>query len=31
VAPGTSCRTQIGDFEGYDRPAHPVELLARAL
>ncbi|MFA9417609.1 FAD-binding and (Fe-S)-binding domain-containing protein [Natrinema sp. HArc-T2] len=31
VAPGTSCRTQIGDFEGYDRPTHPVELLARAL
>ncbi len=31
VAPGTSCRTQIGDFEGYDRPAHPVELLARGL
>ncbi|WP_137288401.1 FAD-binding and (Fe-S)-binding domain-containing protein [Natronorubrum halophilum] len=31
VAPGTSCRTQIGDFEGYDRPPHPVELLARAL
>ncbi|QLK26218.1 FAD-binding protein [Natrinema zhouii] len=31
VAPGTSCRTQIGDFEGYDQPAHPVELLARGL
>ncbi|WP_254524105.1 FAD-binding and (Fe-S)-binding domain-containing protein [Natrinema caseinilyticum] len=31
VAPGTSCRTQIGDFEGYDRPDHPVELLARAV
>ncbi|MDF9746076.1 FAD-binding and (Fe-S)-binding domain-containing protein [Natrinema salsiterrestre] len=31
VAPGTSCRTQIGDFEGHDRPAHPVELLARGL
>jgi len=31
VAPGTSCRTQIGDFEGYDRPTHPIELLARAL
>ncbi|QCS42455.1 FAD-binding and (Fe-S)-binding domain-containing protein [Natrinema versiforme] len=31
VAPGTSCRTQVGDFEGYDRPAHPVELLARGL
>ncbi|QLG48204.1 FAD-binding and (Fe-S)-binding domain-containing protein [Natrinema halophilum] len=31
VAPGTSCRTQIGDFEGYERPAHPVELLAGGL
>ncbi|RZV08365.1 FAD/FMN-containing dehydrogenase [Natrinema hispanicum] len=31
VAPGTSCRTQIGDFEGYDRPTHPVEMLAHAL
>ncbi len=31
AAPGTSCRTQVGDFEGYDRPAHPVELLARGL
>ncbi|QSW99396.1 FAD-binding and (Fe-S)-binding domain-containing protein [Haloterrigena alkaliphila] len=31
VAPGTSCRTQIGDFEGYDRPVHPIELLAEAL
>ncbi|TYL39376.1 FAD-binding oxidoreductase [Natronococcus pandeyae] len=31
VAPGTSCRTQIGDLEGYDRPTHPVELLARAI
>ena len=31
VAPGTSCRTQIGDFEGHDRPTHPVEVLARAL
>jgi FAD/FMN-containing dehydrogenase/Fe-S oxidoreductase len=31
VAPGTSCRTQIGDFDGRDRPAHPVEVLARDL
>ncbi|MFC4438395.1 MULTISPECIES: FAD-binding and (Fe-S)-binding domain-containing protein [Natrialbaceae] len=31
VAPGTSCRTQIGDLEGYDRPTHPVELLERGL
>ncbi|AEH35350.1 FAD-binding and (Fe-S)-binding domain-containing protein [Halopiger xanaduensis] len=31
VAPGTSCRTQIGDFDGYERPPHPVELLARGL
>ncbi|WP_265112007.1 FAD-binding and (Fe-S)-binding domain-containing protein [Halosolutus halophilus] len=31
VAPGTSCRTQIGDFDGYDRPPHPIEVLARDL
>ncbi|WP_435551352.1 FAD-binding and (Fe-S)-binding domain-containing protein [Natrinema sp. CGMCC1.2065] len=31
AAPGTSCRTQVGDLEGYDRPVHPVELLARGL
>ncbi|WP_306059597.1 FAD-binding and (Fe-S)-binding domain-containing protein [Natronococcus wangiae] len=31
VAPGTSCRTQIGDFDAYDRPTHPVELLAQGL
>ncbi|WP_247001332.1 FAD-binding and (Fe-S)-binding domain-containing protein [Halosolutus gelatinilyticus] len=31
VAPGTSCRTQIGDFEGYERPDHPVEVLAQGL
>jgi FAD/FMN-containing dehydrogenase/Fe-S oxidoreductase len=31
AAPGTSCRTQIGDFENHDRPTHPVELLARGL
>ncbi|APW98362.1 FAD-binding oxidoreductase [Halobiforma lacisalsi AJ5] len=31
VAPGVSCRTQIGDFEGRSRPEHPVEALARAL
>jgi FAD/FMN-containing dehydrogenase/Fe-S oxidoreductase len=31
VAPGTSCRTQIGDFDGGDRPTHPVEVLARDL
>jgi Fe-S oxidoreductase len=30
VAPGTSCRTQVGDHEG-EQPAHPVELLAAAL
>ncbi|RQH00068.1 FAD-binding and (Fe-S)-binding domain-containing protein [Natrarchaeobius oligotrophus] len=31
VAPGVSCRTQVGDFDGYDRPDHPIEALARAL
>ncbi len=31
VAPGASCRTQVGDFEGYDRPPHPIEALADAL
>ncbi|OIB59316.1 FAD-binding and (Fe-S)-binding domain-containing protein [Natrialba sp. SSL1] len=31
AAPGTSCRTQIGDFEDTERPSHPIELLARAL
>ncbi|MEY7848097.1 FAD-binding and (Fe-S)-binding domain-containing protein [Natrarchaeobius sp. A-rgal3] len=31
VAPGVSCRTQIGDFEGYDRPIHPIELVDSAL
>jgi Fe-S oxidoreductase len=32
VAPGASCRTQLGDREGADgEPPHPVELLAEAL
>ncbi len=31
VAPGTSCRTQVGDFDGCDRPRHPLEVLAAAL
>ncbi|WIV67690.1 FAD-binding and (Fe-S)-binding domain-containing protein [Natrialbaceae archaeon AArc-T1-2] len=31
VAPGVSCRTQIGDFESYERPRHPIEALADAL
>ena len=31
VAPGTSCRTQIEDFGPYERPAHPVEVVAEAL
>ncbi|WP_254768501.1 FAD-binding and (Fe-S)-binding domain-containing protein [Salinilacihabitans rarus] len=31
VAPGASCRTQIGDFDGRDRPPHPVEAVAAAL
>jgi FAD/FMN-containing dehydrogenase/Fe-S oxidoreductase len=31
VAPGESCRTQLGDREGAERPPHPVEKLAEAL
>jgi Fe-S oxidoreductase len=31
VAPGASCRTQLGDREGADRPPHPVEKLREAL
>ncbi len=31
VAPGASCRTQLGDRAGAEQPAHPVEKLAEAL
>ncbi|QCJ45609.1 FAD-binding and (Fe-S)-binding domain-containing protein [Haloprofundus sp. MHR1] len=31
VAPGASCRTQLGDREDAREPAHPVELVAAAL
>ncbi|MFB6308115.1 MAG: 4Fe-4S dicluster domain-containing protein, partial [Haloarculaceae archaeon] len=31
VAPGASCRTQLGDRPGYGTPPHPVEALAEAL
>jgi Fe-S oxidoreductase len=32
VAPGASCRSQLGDREGTDRePPHPVEKVAEAL
>jgi FAD/FMN-containing dehydrogenase/Fe-S oxidoreductase len=31
VAPGASCRTQLGDRPGGERPPHPVEKLAAAL
>ncbi|NHN48502.1 FAD-binding protein [Halostella sp. JP-L12] len=31
VAPGASCRTQLGDREGESRPPHPVEKLDDAL
>ncbi|ARS90841.1 FAD-binding and (Fe-S)-binding domain-containing protein [Natrarchaeobaculum aegyptiacum] len=31
VATGTSCRTQIGDFDGFDDPLHPVEALVAVL
>ena len=31
VAPGTSCRTQLGERPGHDHPPHPIEKLADAL
>ncbi len=31
TAPGASCRTQLGDRPGGDRPPHPVEMVASAL
>ncbi|MFB6073562.1 MAG: FAD-linked oxidase C-terminal domain-containing protein [Haloarculaceae archaeon] len=31
VAPGASCRTQLGDRPGHERPPHPVERLDDAL
>jgi FAD/FMN-containing dehydrogenase/Fe-S oxidoreductase len=31
VAPGESCRTQLGDREGAEDPPHPVEKLAEAV
>ena len=31
VAPGASCRTQLGDRRGHDHPAHPIEKVAAAL
>ncbi|WP_255168538.1 FAD-binding and (Fe-S)-binding domain-containing protein [Natrononativus amylolyticus] len=31
VAPGTSCRTQLGDRPGAEPPSHPLEKLADAL
>jgi FAD/FMN-containing dehydrogenase/Fe-S oxidoreductase len=31
VAPGESCRTQLGDRDGASRPPHPVEKLADSL
>ncbi|WP_372478871.1 FAD-linked oxidase C-terminal domain-containing protein [Halomicrobium sp. HM KBTZ05] len=31
VAPGASCRTQLGDRRGHESPSHPVERLADAL
>jgi FAD/FMN-containing dehydrogenase/Fe-S oxidoreductase len=31
VAPGASCRTQLGDRPGHDAPPHPVEQLAAAI
>jgi len=31
VAPGTSCRTQLGDRPGHDHPPHPIEKVAAAL
>jgi FAD/FMN-containing dehydrogenase/Fe-S oxidoreductase len=31
IAPGASCRSQLGDREGHENPPHPVEKLADAL
>jgi FAD/FMN-containing dehydrogenase/Fe-S oxidoreductase len=31
VAPGASCRTQLGDRPGVSRPRHPIEAVAEAL
>jgi FAD/FMN-containing dehydrogenase/Fe-S oxidoreductase len=31
VAPGASCRTQLGDRDGSEHPQHPVEKVAEAL
>jgi len=31
VAPGASCRSQLGDREGRTEPPHPVEVLADAI
>ena len=31
VAPGASCRTQLGDRENAPKPDHPIERLADAL
>ena len=32
TAPGTSCRSQLLDYEGLDgKPPHPIELVAEAL
>jgi FAD/FMN-containing dehydrogenase/Fe-S oxidoreductase len=31
TAPGASCRSQLGDREGAERPPHPVEKVAEAL
>ncbi|MFB6211713.1 MAG: FAD-binding and (Fe-S)-binding domain-containing protein [Halobacteriales archaeon] len=31
VAPGASCRTQLGDRPGHEHPPHPIETLAESL
>jgi Fe-S oxidoreductase len=31
VAPGASCRTQLGDRDGGKTPPHPVQVLAESL
>jgi Fe-S oxidoreductase len=31
TAPGVSCRTQLGDRDGAERPPHPVERVRDAL
>jgi FAD/FMN-containing dehydrogenase/Fe-S oxidoreductase len=31
VAPGASCRSQVGDFDRFEKPNHPIEAVSAAL